>query len=139
MHTAAYTARLLRAGVLTGGGRPCRSDVLAEWVFMTTSVTPAQVRLMVDGEDKSSGDLPSCCLGSAGTTMTQDFTSFTFVTDIFIGARADANALRHYAGKVAGVKIHTDALSLAESQAIMDDDQARGVPPTPVVVLPLGR
>ena len=76
------------------------STVLEEWVFMTTSVSPSMVALMVDGEDKSSGDLFSCCLEAKGTTMTQDFTGFTFVTDIYVGARADENADRHYAGKV---------------------------------------
>jgi hypothetical protein len=28
--------------------------------------------------------------------MTQDFTGFTFVTDLYVGARADENADRHY-------------------------------------------
>jgi len=101
------------------------STVLEEWVFMTTSVSPSMVALMVDGEDKSSGDLFSCCLEAKGTTMTQDFTGFTFVTDIYVGARADENADRHYAGKIAGLKIHSSTLGLAESQAIMDGDAAR--------------
>ena len=101
------------------------STVLEEWVFMTTSVSPSMVALMVDGEDKSSGDLFSCCLEAKGTTMTQDFTGFTFVTDIYVGARADENADRHYAGKIAGLKIHSSTLGLAESQAIMDGDTAR--------------
>merc|ERR1740117_2310452 len=56
------------------------STVLEEWVFMTTSVSPSMVALMVDGDD---------------------------------------NADRHYAGKIAGLKIHSSTLGLAESQAIM--------------------
>ena len=113
------------------------SDVTNVWIFLMASVNQQEINMFANARpipDSSFGFFTNGgCLFNAAcdqrtglATLSQlgaTLGTATLSTDIFIGGRSDLNEDRHYKGKIAGLTISSNALSLTEVACIFGADE----------------
>ena len=93
------------------------NGISSSWLHSATVFNPTGAVVYNNGVEVGSGMTRTITASSNMLNMftlnpfTELYTGSTMTTDVYVGARADENAGRHFSGKIAGVRVSYDSVS----------------------------